>query len=141
MTALTLKDPFTNIFSAFDRGLESVFDSTSLGLTPQFKIPVDVQETDDGYVIRADLPGVDRKDVSVEVKDGVITISAERKQESKSRKDGYDYRERSVGSYSRSFRLPDNVKVSDVTAALKDGVLDVSLRRTPESKPRSITVN
>lgn len=142
MNALALTKPlFGGTLDFIDREIDSILNSPMIWATPSSPtIPVDIKETDDGYTLSFDLPGVDRKDVNVEVKDGVITVGAERKEEQCGKKDGYTYRERRMGSFSRSFRLPENVKDSDVSARLKDGILEIRLLKTPEAKPKKIEV-
>lgn len=142
MNALALARPFVRgTLPTIDDEIDSLLQSP--WFWPESKpcsVPVDIHETEDGYTLSFDLPGMDRKDVAVEVKDGVVTVSGERKQEETKKKDGYTYREKRFGSFSRSFRLPEHVNESEVSAKLKDGVLEVSLLKVPEAKARRISV-
>lgn len=101
---------------------------------------VDVEETSDAYVFRADLPGVTAKDVKVTVHSDVVTIRGERKREEK-KSDGSAQRiERMYGSFERSFTLGLPVRADQVKASYKDGVLEVHVPKAEEAKPREIEV-
>lgn len=134
--------------SFFNGALTTIEDEiNSMLRTPFFKteastleVPVDIHETEDGYTLSFDLPGMERKDVSVEVKEGVVTVSGERKRDESKKGNGYTYHERHFGSFSRSFHLPAQVSTSEVSAKLKDGILEVRLLKTPESKPLKILI-
>lgn len=102
---------------------------------------VDIVEEKDAYRLHADLPGVNKEDIKVSVENGVLTISGERKAEKRERTaENYEYYERTYGSFSRSFNLPDHVDAASVNAAYRNGVLELSLRKKEEAKPRSIEV-
>jgi len=143
MNALMLRTPvFGGVLSAFDDELDSIMRSGwGWPSSKETTLPVDIEETDDGYNLSFDVPGVEKKDVSVEVKDGVVTVSGERRREEKGKKDGYAYKERSVGTFSRSFRLPEHVSENEVSAKLKDGILEVRLLKVPEAKPKRISID
>lgn len=107
-----------------------------------FRAPVvDVSEDDKRYLIEAELPGLSDKDLKLEVKDGVLEISAERK-DRKEEKDGTKWirRERREFSFMRRFSLPDEVDAEKIEAAFKDGVLSVELPKKPQAAPRSVPV-
>lgn len=101
---------------------------------------VDVVEAVDAYVIKAELPEVDRKDITVKVEDGVLTIAGERKAEETSEENRVHRTERSYGKFVRTFRVPKNADVSKVGAEYKDGVLRVSVPKVAEAKPKSIDI-
>src|SRR5690606_20987595 len=86
----------------------------------------DVKETDTHFEVHADLPGIPREGIKVEVNEGVLTLSGERKQEKEETKDKWHRIERSYGKFSRSMTLPENVDPSAIDASYKDGVLVVS---------------
>jgi HSP20 family protein len=101
---------------------------------------MDLVETDDHLVLRADLPGLDRDDVNIEVKDGVLTVSGERKTEQEERTDGFYRVERAFGGFSRSLSLPDHVDASKITADFNKGVLEVRIPKPEERKPQRIEI-
>jgi HSP20 family protein len=101
---------------------------------------MDLVETDDHLVLRADLPGMDREDVNVEVKDGVLTVSGERSAKEAERTDGFYRVERAFGSFSRSLSLPDHVDAERITADFDKGVLEVRIPKPAERKPQRIEV-
>lgn len=101
---------------------------------------MDLVETDDSLVLKADLPGLDRDDIEIEVKDGVLTIAGERKSEQESKREGYHRVERSFGRFSRSLGLPRGVDPSAVQASFDRGVLEVTLPKPEESKPTRIEI-
>ena len=99
---------------------------------PAFK--TDIRETDNSYILDAELPGFSREDIRVEIKNGYLTIRAERRTDSeeKDEKNSYIRRERSYGSFARSFDL-DGINTDEITAAYKDGVLSLTLPKlTPK---------
>ena len=98
--------------------------------TENWSPAVDISEDDNTIEIKADLPEVKKEDIDVSIDDGVLTISGERKSESKEKKGGVQHIERSYGSYSRSFTLPDNVEEKKISADCKDGVLTLTLPKT-----------
>ena len=111
-----------------------------LGETKAFFPDVDVKETPTDYVFRADLPGIKEKDLEISVTGNRITLSGKREEERKDEKGTYYSYERSFGSFSRVFTLPEGTDVDHVRAELKDGVLTVTLPKKPEVQPRKIAV-
>jgi HSP20 family protein len=102
---------------------------------------VDIVEGKEGFHIKADMPGLDKKDIKVEVENGVLTISGEKKEEKvEQEKNRYYHLERAYGSFCRSFRLPDNVSSEHVDAKYVNGVLEVTLKKTEVAKPKAIEV-
>jgi len=101
---------------------------------------VDIRETAEAIVVHAELPGIDKKDVKVDVRDGVLTISGERKYEKDVKEENVHRIERSYGSFTRSFSLPSHVDVNKVEAKLDNGVLEVRLPKTDTARPKSISV-
>ncbi|MDR8393253.1 Hsp20/alpha crystallin family protein [Aliifodinibius sp. S!AR15-10] len=100
----------------------------------------DMVETDDEYVIKVDLPGIPKEDVNINFKDNRLTISGERKKESKEEKENYMRRERYHGSFLRSFTLPNAVKEDDIKAKYRDGVLTINVKKAEESKPKKVKI-
>jgi HSP20 family protein len=101
---------------------------------------VDVEQTADAMVLKADLPGIPRDAISIEVHDGSLTISGEREEERHDEHEGYVVHERISGSFARSFALPPRADVDNINAVMEDGVLKVTIPRPTEESPRRITV-
>ena len=101
---------------------------------------VDIQETDNEYVVKADLPEVKKEDVKVEFEDGVLTVEGERKQEKEEKGKKFHKVERAYGKFVRRFALPTEVDATKVSAEFKEGVLNVHLPKSPNGKPKAISV-
>jgi HSP20 family protein len=101
---------------------------------------VDIAEDDNGYVVKVELPGVNREQVKITMQDNVLSIRGEKKAEKESRGSSYHRVERSYGAFERCFSLPSNVKSDTIDATFKDGILTVSLPKAEESKPKQIEV-
>jgi HSP20 family protein len=99
-----------------------------------------VKETKDSYVFKADLPGVKEENLDVSLTGNRLTISGQRQEEKKEEGDRHYVYERSFGSFSRSFTLPEGIDVDHVQAELKDGVLNVVVPKKPEVQPKRILV-
>jgi HSP20 family protein len=102
---------------------------------------VDITETDTAYLIKCEIPGVNKEDVKVNIEDGMITMRGERKQEKEEKDKKFHRIERSYGSFLRSFRLPDNVDETAVKAEFKDGMLNVTLPKSAKAKTKEINVS
>ncbi len=102
---------------------------------------MDLVETEDDFILRADLPGLSEGDVNVEFDDNVLTVSGERKAEHEERKEGYYRVERASGSFSRSLTLPEGVDADAVTASFDKGVLEVHVPKPAQRKPRKVTIS
>jgi len=101
---------------------------------------MDLVEEGDHYVLRADLPGLNEDDVKVELEDNVLTISGERRSEHEDKKEGYYRIERASGSFSRSLTLPEGVDSDSVHANFDKGVLEVSIPKPEQRKPRKLQI-
>jgi HSP20 family protein len=102
---------------------------------------VDIKEEADSFLIRADIPGVDPKDIEVHMEDGLLTIKGEKESEKKEEKEGYKRVERSYGSFYRRFGLPDSADPEKITASSNHGVLEVRIAKQEKVQPRKISVN
>lgn len=135
-----LFDRFSDRFPSLPTG-RNLFDWEPFGAwrgATDFAAPsVDIAETDKSYDVTADLPGVSEKDINVELKDDVLTVSGEKKEESEKKEKDYRLSERRFGSFKRSFRLPSGVDEEKVSAKFKDGVLKVVLPKTAEAQTKS----
>ena len=94
---------------------------------------VDLVEKENAYEMSAELPGLDDKDVRLSLKDDVLTLSGERKEQTEEKKQGYHFSERRFGAFRRSFRLPDDVDQDKIEANFKKGVLTITLPKNPEA--------
>ncbi|MDX2312534.1 MAG: Hsp20/alpha crystallin family protein [Gammaproteobacteria bacterium] len=115
-------------------------DQSSIA-TSNWTPAVDIKEEDGRFVLKADIPGVEVKDIDVTMDDGVLTIKGERRHESEEDANGYKRVERSYGSFYRRFGLPDTANAEGITAKGKDGVLEVSIPKQEKAQPRKITVS
>ena len=138
-------NPTRSLMTDFDRIFDSMFthDLPQFSSTKSWMLAVDVNETETEFFLSADMPGLDKKDVTVDIHDGVITIKGERAIDNEKSTDSYQIRERQLGSFNRSFRLPDNVNEDKVAATFKNGVLTVTLPKTKEilSEGRQIKIS
>ncbi|MCG6916206.1 MAG: Hsp20/alpha crystallin family protein [Deltaproteobacteria bacterium] len=100
----------------------------------------DVSETENEILVKAELPGMEVKDIDIALTDGLLTIKGERKLEKEDKKENYHRIERQFGSFSRSLNLGSKVKAEGIEAAYKDGILTVTLPKAEESKPKKIEV-
>jgi|SRR5271163_1235569 len=125
----------------------ALFDSQAGGFTAgggaaRRWIPaMDIVEQEDRFVLRADLPGVGEADVKVELNDNVLTISGERRSEHEERRNGYYRVERASGSFSRSLVLPEGVDPESIDARFEQGVLEVSVPKPEQRRPRRVAIN
>ena len=102
---------------------------------------IEVFEKEDKFVVKAELPGMKEEDIDVSVIGDTLTIKGERKAESEVKEEDYYCCERSYGSFSRSIAVPSNVDAKKIEASFEDGVLDISLPKVPEVKPKKIAVS
>jgi HSP20 family protein len=111
------------------------------GSAPRRWMPaMDLVETDDHFVLKADLPGLSEDDVHIDVEDNILTVSGERKAEHEDKREGYVRVERSYGSFRRSLTLPEGVEPEAVSASFDRGVLEVRIPKPEERKPRRVAI-
>jgi HSP20 family protein len=110
------------------------------GQPGRFAPAIDVGEAEGHYTITAELPGVKKDDVTVEVHDGVLTIRGEKRSEREEKGEHGRHFERTFGSFSRSFTLPGQADADQVDARFEDGVLTVEVRKTEAAKPRTVAI-
>ena len=134
-------DPFSAMRAEMDRVFDS-FLGRGFGRFPapakvgdgDILMPsIDVRETETEFVVEAELPGMDEKDVSVTQNNGILTLKGEKKSEREEKKDDYHLMERSYGSFQRSFQVSNSVDGEKVKAAFEKGVLKVTLPKKPEA--------
>jgi len=146
--AIVKWDPFRDVMALQDR-INGIFNDSfgrSRDLDDEVSLydwrpPVDIYETNDGIVLKVELPGVNKDDVSVEVKENVLTLKGERLLDPEIKDEHYYRKERSFGKFNRSFSLQEPIKPDLIKAGFKDGVLTVEVPRPEEERPKQITVN
>jgi len=146
MTSLVRWEPFRELATLRGR-MDRLFDdfNRTWGLdegltTGVWNPPVDVYETGDSIVLKAELPEVSEKDVDISIEDNTLTIRGERKQDKEIQEKNCYRMERSYGAFTRSFTLPPTVDPNGIEAKFAQGVLKVTLPKRPESKPKQIKV-
>ncbi|HKS81915.1 MAG TPA: Hsp20/alpha crystallin family protein [Candidatus Acidoferrales bacterium] len=145
MNSITRCDPFFN-FAGFQDHLNRLFEANvqsrgDKNALTTWAPAVDIFETENELVIKADLPEISEKDLDVRVENNTLTIHGERKFEQKVKEGSYLRTERSYGSFSRSFSLPNTVNTDAIKAEYKNGVLTIELPKRAESKPKQVKVN
>ncbi len=145
MTAIARFEPFRGLSALHDQ-VNRIFNETvrnqDYGSALKAWAPsVDIYETPNELVVKADLPDVEEKDIDVRVENNLLTIRGERKFDKSVAEDNYLRVERTYGAFSRSFSLPNTVNAESIRAEYKNGVLTVNLPKREESKPRQVKVN
>ena len=136
----------TSLQNEMNRLFNTFFDTPSTGgngnggSLRRWIPAMDLVETDDHFVLKADLPGLDESDVNIEVEDNVLTVSGERNAEHEDNREGYVRVERAYGSFRRSLTLPDGVDAEAVSASFEKGVLQVSIPKPEQRKPRKVAI-
>ncbi|MEE9226090.1 MAG: Hsp20/alpha crystallin family protein [Bacteroidota bacterium] len=126
---------FPNLFDNFF--LRDAYED----LFPSVWMPaIDVAETDDEYVVKVELPGVNKDDVRITVQENILTVRGEKKRENERKESNFHRVERSYGSFQRSFTLPTTVKADKIDATYKEGLLTITLPKAEEAKPKAIDV-
>jgi HSP20 family protein len=132
----SLPDEIGRLFWGLSR-FEPEFDvEAPIGWAPA----VDVAEDQEAMHVRAELPGLKKDQVKINIREGVLTLSGERKFEDEKKRDNYYRIERSYGSFARSFTLPTTVDVEKIQATMRDGVLELTIPKKPEAKAKEIKV-
>ena len=116
-------------------------DTESSVVTSQWTPRVDIKEEGGRFVILADIPGVDPKDIEISMDKGILAIKGERRAERKEETERFSRVERSYGSFHRRFALPDSANAEAISASGRNGVLEISIPKKPETTPRRIQVN
>jgi len=136
-----------NLISQFQNDLNKVFEQRTLNRDDQSTVEtshwmpqVDIKEEANRFVLLADIPGVDPKNIEVSMENGVLTVRGERETESKQEGEGYTRIERAKGTFYRRFALPDTADSENISAHGKHGVLEVVIPKREKAKPRKIEV-
>jgi HSP20 family protein len=139
-------DPFQNLvamsnqFSPFNRNFNTPDSPRTEEPVEAWAPPVDIFERNDELVIRAEIPGVKREDMDVQIENGVLTLRGERKHETEVKEENAYRMESVYGTFRRSFTLPTTVDAAKVTATYKDGVLEVIVPKLETEKPKEIEI-
>ena len=146
--AIVRWEPFRDMLAAqreFDRLFRGAFGPAALGeeeaSTRTWAPPVDIFENGDNLVLKAELPGVNPDDVEIRVEDNTLYLKGERKFEKEVKEQNYHRVERSYGTFTRTFSLPNSVDSDKVGAEYKDGVLTLTMPKKEEAKPKTIKIN
>ncbi len=146
---VTAWNPATDVvseFSNFHHDIDRMFDkfiyggTSDDGLASTWLPPVDIVERENEYAVNVELPGVKKEDVKITLKDDVLTIHGEKKQEKETEDKNCRRSERAYGSFQRSFTLPTSVKSDKIEASYDHGILTITLPKAEESKPKEIEV-
>ncbi len=145
MKSITRWDPFRNV-SSLQEQVNRLFESTFPARLDDSALTtwapaVDIYETENELVLKADLPEINEKDLDVRLENSMLTIRGERKFEQQVKEDNYLRVERAYGSFSRSFSLPNTVNTDSIKAEYKNGVLKVELPKRAESKPKQVKIS
>jgi len=146
--AIVRWDPFQDLISLQER-MNRLFEQTldrsrgeREGMVAGTWAPaVDIYETPDSIVLQAELPGLSKDDIDIQVRDNVLTLKGERRSEKEVKEGNYLRVERAYGGFQRAFTLPAAVQADKVRAVFKDGVLDVSIPKAEEAKPKQIKID
>jgi HSP20 family protein len=145
MSSVIRWEPFRNantLQEQFNRSFEGSFTGRNSESNLTTWAPaVDIYETENELVLKADLPAIDEKDLDIRVENNMLTVRGERKFEKQVNEDNYLRVERAYGSFSRSFSLPNTVNTEAIRAEYKNGVLTVQMPKRAESKPKQVKVN
>ncbi|NLD99198.1 MAG: Hsp20/alpha crystallin family protein [Fibrobacter sp.] len=141
MSNLIRYNPINTISDLFDTVLNGKgFEASDRAFVSNRWPRVDITEHADSYTIKADLPGIEKTDVSILIDNGVLRIEGERKDEYKKEDGRYYHLERNCGKFSRSFSLPDEVDIERIEASMANGVLTLTLHKLEKAKPKQIDI-
>jgi HSP20 family protein len=136
----TIQTEMNRLFNTFFEPANGTNGASNTGLR-RWIPAMDLVETEENFVLRADLPGLSEEDVNIELEDNVLTISGERKAGHEERKEGYYRVERASGAFSRSLTLPEGIDPERVQASFDRGVLEVQIPKPEQRKPRKVTIS
>ena len=134
-------DPF-NVFRDFIRWdpFREIAPIGAVDRMSEFDAAFEVKETKEGYLFKADVPGIQDKDLTISLNGNRLTVSGKRAEEKRQEHETYFSYERSYGSFTRSFTLPEGIDGENVNANLKDGVLSILVPKKPESQPKKVAI-
>ena len=137
MSNLTLYSRPFSALRLFDEDFDGFWNR---GYAPSFNPTVEVTEKENEYRLVAETPGLNKEDIHIEVKEGVLRLWGEKKAERNEKKENCTYSERSYGSFERSFRLPEYVDAEKIHAKYNNGVLELNIPKTEKAKPKEIEI-
>lgn len=141
MTLIKYSQPNRDIFGKrFSDIMDEFFNDAVATRQQSFAPSIDISETDTQYLIDVEVPGVDKKDIELNVENNTLTISGERKFEKKEEGKHYHRVESSYGSFSRSFTLPDNVKDDTIQATYNNGILNITIDKSEQKMKKQIKI-
>ena len=131
--------PFDGLTRWFD-DIDTWFDTGFFTDLPDsmWRPAIDVEEKDGKFLVKADLPGMKKNDIHIELKDGYLTLRGERKSEHEENEDNYHRIERTYGTFERTFKVPDGVSEKDIHAKYKDGVLELTVPTPKVEEPKTV---
>ncbi|NJD69278.1 MAG: molecular chaperone [Candidatus Methylomirabilota bacterium] len=147
--AIVRWDPFRDVMTLqermnrlFDQALSRTRTDDEEGLTTSMWSPaVDIFETPDSIVMKAELPGVSRDNIDIQVQDNSLMLKGERKFEREVKEENYLRIERAYGAFHRAFNLPTDIQQDKIKAVFKDGVLEVTMPKAEEAKPKQVKID
>lgn len=134
--AYLTREPFSRMLDSFFNDLQGE-EVSNRGWVP----PVDIQETEEAYRLSAELPGLTKDDINITLENNVLRLSGERKFEKDVKKESFHRIERTYGSFTRAFALPQQVNPEGVQAAFENGILTITVPKAEQAKPRKISIS
>ncbi len=137
-----IQDPFVNFRNEMERVFDDFFSLRPTELFDSEWVPsIDVDEDEKNVYVRAEIPGIEEKDIDVTLEENILTISGEKKEEHEEKNKKQWLRESRFGSFQRSVALPEGIKADSAKAKFKKGVLNIEIEKTEKSKPKSIKID
>ncbi|MEA2227336.1 MAG: hypothetical protein QOF04_966 [Solirubrobacteraceae bacterium] len=136
----SLQNDMNRLFNTFFDAPSTGAGTGNGGALRRWLPPMDLVETDEHFVLRADLPGLSEEDVQIELEDNVLTVAGERKAEHEEKREGYYRIERAFGQFRRSLTLPDGVDPEGIAARFDKGVLEVRVPKPEQRRPRRVAI-
>lgn len=130
------REPLSRLFETFFNDLQGE-EVSNRSWVP----PVDIQETEEGYRLQAELPGLTKDDIQITLENNVLRLTGERKYERDVKKESFHRIERTYGTFSRAFALPHQVNAEGVQAAFENGILTLTVPKAEQAKPRKIAIS
>ena len=130
-----------DLFNRFDRWFDDFDMPTLFGEERTWAPSIDVSETEDSLVVKAEMPGMNKEDIDITLSNGILTLSGEKKEEREDKQENYHVKESRHGSFRRSFRVPADVEADKIEATYTDGVLRLTVPKSEGAKAKKIAIN